>query len=134
MDKSTIETMYAYNDWANDRLIEALNNLPESDYMRDLPGRTSSIRNAFAHIVAAEWLWLMRWKGKHPAEVPEWVAEGSFTILTEQLHETRAERNALLRKASGDELEAVLKLAGQFPARVSRYMGYPKFGEQDGSH
>ena len=36
--------------------------------------------------------------------------------------------------ARGDELEAVLKLAGQFPAKVSRYMDYPMFGRTDGSH
>jgi len=35
----------------------------------------------------------------------------------------------------GDELEQVLKLAGQFPAKVSRYMDYPCFGAADaGSH
>jgi transcriptional regulator with XRE-family HTH domain len=31
----------------------------------------------------------------------------------------------------GDELEQVLRLAGQFPARVSRYMDYPRFGPTD---
>jgi len=32
----------------------------------------------------------------------------------------------------GDELEQVLELAGQFPAKVSRFMDYPKFGSADG--
>lgn len=35
----------------------------------------------------------------------------------------------------GDELEQVLKLAGQFPSKVARYMDYPRFGAPDaGSH
>ena len=39
--------------------------------------------------------------------------------------------NGILR---GDELQQVLRLAGEFPARVSRYMDYPKFGcGSDGS-
>jgi transcriptional regulator with XRE-family HTH domain len=29
----------------------------------------------------------------------------------------------------GDELEQVLDLAGEFPARASRYMDYPRFGK-----
>jgi predicted transcriptional regulator len=35
----------------------------------------------------------------------------------------------------GDELEQVLKLAGQFPSKAPRYMDYPRFGAPDaGSH
>ena len=67
MTRNDIRTMVDYNYWARDRLLEALEPLTMEQFTRDLGNSFKSIRDTAAHIHAAEWIWLERWKGGSPA-------------------------------------------------------------------
>lgn len=66
MDKTDIETLYAYNRWANTRLLAALDKLSEQQFNAPIQSSFPSIRDTMFHILAAEWLWLKRWQGTSP--------------------------------------------------------------------
>jgi uncharacterized damage-inducible protein DinB len=66
MNKSDIQTVYAYNRWANERLFAALDKLSSQQFTTPVQSSFPSIRDTVFHIVAAEWLWLKRWQGTSP--------------------------------------------------------------------
>jgi uncharacterized damage-inducible protein DinB len=55
-----------HNYWARDRQLQACAQLSAEEYLRPVGGSFPSVRDTLAHMVAAEWLWLQRWKGMYP--------------------------------------------------------------------
>jgi uncharacterized damage-inducible protein DinB len=69
IDVSVIQELYRYNDWANDRVFEAVSSLTPEEFGRDLGSSHRSVCDTLTHIVWAEWIWLQRWKGTSPQSV-----------------------------------------------------------------
>ncbi|HZP23113.1 MAG TPA: DinB family protein [Terriglobales bacterium] len=66
MNASDIRTLYAYNRWANLRIFSVLEKLSEQQFTAGTQSSFPSIRESVFHILAAEWIWLKRWKGEPP--------------------------------------------------------------------
>lgn len=67
MNKQDIQNLYRYNRWANARILDAVSKLAPEQFARDLQSSHRSVRDTVAHILAAEWIWLERWKGVSPS-------------------------------------------------------------------
>lgn len=96
MNREAILSLVAYDDWANDRIVEALGALSAEELNRPLPGSFASLRATWAHLVMAEWLWLERWLGRPPEALPEWVAAAGLAQLNETLLDVRCRRREAL--------------------------------------
>jgi len=59
-----IKELFAYNAWANRRVIDSISQLTLEQFSRNLGGSHGSIRGTLAHLAGAEKLWLERWQGK----------------------------------------------------------------------
>lgn len=71
MDLNDIHTLCAYNRWANLRMFSVLEKLSDEQFNASIQSSFPSIRESVFHILAAEWIWLKRWKGTSPrAEQP----------------------------------------------------------------
>lgn len=66
-----IRELYAYNRWANHRLLDAASRLGPEAFTKDLGSSFPSVRDTLAHILAAEWIWLERWRGRSPTGPPD---------------------------------------------------------------
>ncbi len=66
MNITDIETLYAYNRWANQRMFSALEKLSDEQFARKAQSSFPSIRETVFHILFAEWIWLKRWEGASP--------------------------------------------------------------------
>lgn len=66
MNLEDIQTLYAYNRWANERLFAALGKVSEHQFAAPVQSSFPSIRETVFHILFAEWLWLKRWQGRSP--------------------------------------------------------------------
>jgi len=66
MTKDDIELLYEYDRWANARVLDASLTLTTEQFVRDLGGSFSSVRDTFVHIMAGEWRWLQYWKEASP--------------------------------------------------------------------
>ena len=66
MNKHDIQYLYEYNRWANHTILDAVSKLTPEQFLRDLQSSHRSVRDTLAHILAAEWIWLERWKGSSP--------------------------------------------------------------------
>ena len=104
MNTQEIQTLFAYNTWANHRILGAVRGLEAQDFIRDLRTSYSSVRGTLVHILWAEWLWLQRWQGESPKRAfrpEEMVSEvlGIFakTVFASLIH--RASEFGAVRKA-----------------------------------
>lgn len=119
MNVADIARLYAYTEWANERMLNVLGGLTDEQFARPLVSSYPSIRETLSHIAFAEWLWLARWKGASPSSAP--VLE-SLEELRASLRATADERRAFLatladeavsspfsyRSTEGDPFTAVL--------------------------
>lgn len=61
-------TLFAYDAWANRRVMEACSSLSAEQFTRDLGSSFRSVRDTLTHILGAQWLWLERFHGRsHPS-------------------------------------------------------------------
>ena len=63
-------TLFAYDAWANRRLLDACGALSNDQFTRDLGSSFRSVRDTLAHILGAQWLWLERFHGRSHASIP----------------------------------------------------------------
>lgn len=57
-------SLYAYNSWANARVLETLRALPEADYVKEQGGGWPSLRATFVHLAGATDAWAERFSGR----------------------------------------------------------------------
>lgn len=76
-----IRELYAYNEWANKRMFEAVRRLSPDEFGREIKSSFPSVRETMQHMISAEWIWLSRWKGVSPSKWPENWDTSSFASL-----------------------------------------------------
>ena len=64
MTPEDARTLYAYDAWANRRVLDACASLAPEQFTKDLGSSFRSVRDTMAHIMGAEWLWLERFQGR----------------------------------------------------------------------
>jgi len=106
MNIQEIQALYAYNRWANRRLLKAARLLDWQDCTNDMCTSHGSLRGTFVHIMWGEWLWVGRWRGESPKErfasedFPDWMT------LESRWNSVEAEQQAFLNCLEDDLLEA----------------------------
>src|SRR5258707_10727111 len=66
MNKHDVTYLNEYNKWANARMLDVASKLTPEQFTADLQSSHRSVRDTLAHTLAAEWIWLERWKGTSP--------------------------------------------------------------------
>ena len=112
-----IRTLYAYNAWANGRILGAAEALSPDQFLRDLGNSFPSVRDTLAHILGAEWIWLRRWSGESPTALPP---AGDFPALA-----SLRERAADLEKERGAFLDALTEARLNGPLHYRDMAGKP---------
>src|SRR5688572_25937885 len=103
-----LRRLFAYNRWANLRLLDALEGLTPDELHSDLKSSFPTPLATALHAAGAEWIWLERWKGSSPTGFPEWGTIGSVPSLRQQWDALWADQQAYLASLTdGDEDRAV---------------------------
>ncbi len=105
MNRADVLELYCYDEWANARILASLEPLPSEVFTRDLGGSFPSLRDAFAHVVAGEWIWLERWLGNSPTSAPDWLSSPELPVLAGRLHEIEARRRTFLEALWDEDLD-----------------------------
>lgn len=66
MSVSLVNELLNYNYWARDRQLQTCATLTEEQFLRPLGNSFPSLRDTLTHMVAVEWIWLERWRGRTP--------------------------------------------------------------------
>jgi uncharacterized damage-inducible protein DinB len=64
MTLSELKLLHAYNSWANNRVFDAVAQLPSDQYMQDMKSSHGGIHGTLVHTVGAEKVWLERFTGE----------------------------------------------------------------------
>ena len=114
---SMIRDGVMHNYWARDRQLQACVSLNDEQFLRPLGGSFPSLRDTLAHMVAVEWLWLERWKGRSPKAL---ISAGDFPAL-----------EAVVERWNTIEREMRDYMAGLDEEALARPLTYMNFqGEQ----
>jgi uncharacterized damage-inducible protein DinB len=70
-NREQLRDLYAYTDWANDRLCEMLIQAfgEEAELRQHSDPRVRTIQETATHIVAAQAIWRERWQGNSPTQM-----------------------------------------------------------------
>ncbi len=88
--------LIAYDDWANDQVMAALDGVSPDAWSRDVGGSFGSLQGTVAHLVGAAWVWLERWTGNSPTRPPEWMQSPTVASLRARLGDVAAQRRRWL--------------------------------------
>lgn len=109
MTKQEILTLFDYDKWAIDRVLEVVATLPEEQYTKNLGDSFGGVRGTLVHIYGAERVWLDRWKERPTASLPKVETIPTFALLTEQWKNLRAELDEFLAALPEEKIHAELK-------------------------
>ena len=66
MNKQDILTLYKYNQWSNEKILNAAANVSQEQFLADASYPHGGLRGTLTHTLFAEWIWRNRWQGKSP--------------------------------------------------------------------
>jgi len=81
MTAAFVSNLFRYNTWADRRILDALANLPEDIVLRDLGSSHGGLHGTMLHVVFAQNVWLLRWKGE-PIDAAFQVQKNSPTLAS----------------------------------------------------
>lgn len=86
MTRQDLRHLVEFNFWARDRIVDAVRQLDDEQYTRDLRNSFSSVRDTMVHLYSAEWVWLSRWDGTSPTSP---IDPSTFPDLDSLMHAWR---------------------------------------------
>jgi uncharacterized damage-inducible protein DinB len=106
-----LHELYAFNRWANARILDAVAALPDDAYTRDLGSSFPSVQDTLVHILAAEWIWLSRWRGSSPGAMPAAWRAATPAEVRRHLDEVEAGQRAFLEGLDEADLDRTVEYA-----------------------
>jgi uncharacterized damage-inducible protein DinB len=100
-----VRTLYAYSAWANDRLLDAADCLNPVQLVAGGDGEYGSVRDTLVHIVAAEWLYLERWRGRSPTALWDPASFPNITSIRARWAEVAADTRAFVEGLPENKLQ-----------------------------
>ena len=104
-----VRDLYAYHRWANRLIFDDAVKRGHDAAERDLGSHWSfpSVRRMFAHVYAADAIWLARWKGTSPTAMPG-ADMPSMTVVRERWDVLEAEQKVFVESITAADLARVV--------------------------
>jgi len=99
-----IRKLYAYNAWANARVLEAVSGLSDAQLHEDRAGM-ESIGETLRHIVRAQHSWWSFWTGAERIRLPELPKAGAMEAISEWFRGSHDELRAFVESLDDSSLE-----------------------------
>ena len=104
MNRNDIKYMFDYNRWANTAILDAVSKLTPDEFRKDLQSSHRSVRDTLAHILAAEWIWLERWKGVSPKSLLDPADFPTVESVRTRLNEVESECDGFIHGLTDEAL------------------------------
>jgi len=108
MNPAYIRELCDYTQWADRRVFSAAAKLNPEKVNRHLGNSFSSVRETLVHIMAAEWIWLERWKGTSPKALLPASEFATLDSLRQRWDALHAELAQYTGGVSADQLQSDL--------------------------
>lgn len=93
----TIQKMYEHLNWANQRILETLQNVEIEDQQVSL----------FSHILYSEQVWITRIKGKDSSQMPIWL-DGDLEVCAKLMKQNEENFKTLLTEIAKTDLDNLI--------------------------
>jgi uncharacterized damage-inducible protein DinB len=97
--------LYAFNRWANDRVLSAAESPSPEELRRDLGGSFGSLWGTLVHIFGVEWLYPQRWQGVSPAALPRPEQFAHLAALRAFWNEVRSDQQQFIDRLNEQLLQ-----------------------------
>ena len=105
--KQLLQQFAAYNVWANNKIIDCINNLSDEQISREIASSFPSIKKTILHIWDAEAMWWQRLKLSEKIIRPSDEFDGSFAELVKKLDQQSNEWKDWVDNATEIQLQHV---------------------------
>ena len=105
MTPEEVRLLFAYDAWANARVLDACSALTAEQFTRGLGSSFSSVRDTLAHILGAQWIWLERFHGRPTAGLPKADEYADRAALGARWAEVERDLLAYVGKLSAADLD-----------------------------
>jgi len=109
LSRAGAERLLDYTVWANRRIRGVAAGLDLGDWRRDLGSSHGGVAGTLRHMLAAEWVWLERWLGRSPGQLPGLEELDTPARLEERWSALEAERSAWLAPLGDADLLTVCR-------------------------
>lgn len=99
-----IRTLYAYNTWANQRILDTAARASPDQLHDRLGASFDSIHDTLVHLVGSQWIWLSRWQGTSPTSVLNSADFADLAAVRERWAEIEQETQAFVATLDGASL------------------------------
>ncbi len=99
-----IRQLMEHNYWARDRQFEAAATLTAEQFLRPMGNSFSSLRDTLGHLVAVEWIWLERWRGRSARSLQSADAFSNLKTLAERWNVVEIQMRGFLGKLDSQSL------------------------------
>ena len=110
MTPPEIRTLFAYNRWANRRLLVAASLISRDDFSRDMHASFGSVRGTLIHLLWGEGRWLQFWKDGSlipDADPDEYPNVAALETAWEQIEEAQ---HAFAADLTDERLASTMKV------------------------
>lgn len=110
MTRDLIRTLYAYNTWANTRILDATAQLSQEQFLAGsgISNVSPSIRDTLVHQMGAQELWLARWNGVSPTQLLKPEDFGTLGVLRDYWEGVETHTQAFVNAIDEDNLGSVI--------------------------
>ena len=105
MKLDVFRELFAYNDWARDRLLDRVAPIDDAKLDRPFEMGEGSLRKTVAHLYGSEWMWLQRWRGNSPGAADMPKPFPTVAALWEAWRTHAADRNEFVAALSDADLD-----------------------------
>jgi uncharacterized damage-inducible protein DinB len=102
-DSEQLRRLVAYNQWANEKILQAIDGMTADELARPVDAYIGSLAKNLQHTLWATQLWLARWKGAPPPARGE-PTSGSWADAYAAVHREFREFVASLTDADADRV------------------------------
>ncbi len=107
MTYAELNILLDYHYWARDRVLDAVAPLAPEQFTRDLGNSFPSVRDTLAHNIAAESIWLSRWRGTSATALPPGDRFPDLAAIRAEWTRMEGEVREFLRVLGPDGVERV---------------------------
>lgn len=119
MEPGDIRELYAYNRWANLRVLQASTKISNEAFLRPMGNSFSSVRDTLTHILSAEWIWLERWQGRFPRSMLDPADFPTVSVLESRWKTIESDYQDFIKALSGERLQQQLSYINRDGERFS---------------
>jgi len=109
MELESMRRLYAYNHWANDKILASVSGLAWEEFTRKDGTRFGSLWGTLVHIFGVEWLYPQRWQGNSPRALPTADSIATFAALQAYWNDIKTAQERFLATLTDERLQGRLE-------------------------